>query len=286
MKYRICSDIHGEFFKDNSDAKFNRIVRNIIPTTEDDKNNILLLAGDIGTYSTWDTTYRRIISYLSPKFKYVILTAGNHSWYGCDFWGDEYNKLWNGAVIPKNVFYLKNEAMVLEENKTVVFGGCMWTSLGSDNPMAKMYVNGRMNDYSIIKRNRNENDDVPLYKSTSHKVAITPDDTISEFYKFKTKFESALDEFKNYENFIVLTHHAPSNESIDMRYRGSDLNVAYVEDMTKYMFDYPNIKLWTHGHMHSTNQYKVSNCDIVVNAYGYHSYEENLKYDKNMSIEI
>ena len=61
------------------------------------------------------------------------------------------------------------------------------------------------------------------------------------------------------------------------------MNGAYHSDLTEFIMDRPEIKLWVHGHMHDDFDYMIGDTRVVCNPRGYIGYETraktwNLKY--------
>lgn len=282
MQYRIASDIHTEFFANANNEKFKRIMSTIIPTTPEDKERVLILSGDVGLYSKWDITYGRTFSYLTKKFKKIIVVPGNHSYYHSDVWGIEEEFL-KGKTFPKNVHYFENQSAIINKD-TILIGACLWSDFDKENPITIMSAEMGMNDFRLIKKNPSIEPTVGLY---STKQSIRAIDAL-EKHKYSKQYiikmlKKACDE--GIKNKIVVTHHAPSEQSVDERYKDDSLNGAYKSDLEDIMEEF-QVTLWTHGHMHSTNNYKVGNTQVIGNAYGYFAYEPNPKYDRNLMIEI
>jgi len=72
------------------------------------------------------------------------------------------------------------------------------------------------------------------------------------------------------EKFVVVGHHAPTTLSTHERYVGQDLmNGGYRSDLSEFIMDRPQIKLWTHGHTHDPFDYMVGETRVVCNPRGY-----------------
>jgi hypothetical protein len=88
----------------------------------------------------------------------------------------------------------------------------------------------------------------------------------------------------------VLTHHAPSYQSVHPKYRNSGIaNGAYVSDLDDLILDHTSIKYWSHGHTHSSFRYKINECEVICNPRGYFGHNTsdlNLDFDPNLTIEI
>jgi hypothetical protein len=77
------------------------------------------------------------------------------------------------------------------------------------------------------------------------------------------------------EKFVVVGHHAPCKLSTKPQYQDDVLmNGAYSSDLSEFILDHPQIKLWTHGHTHDRFDYMIGSTRIVCNPRGYINYED------------
>ena len=60
------------------------------------------------------------------------------------------------------------------------------------------------------------------------------------------------------------------------KYVNNELNPAYASDLEDFIKGHSQIKLWTHGHIHSSSDYKIDECRVLCNPYGYAGYEQKL----------
>ncbi|MGN8063419.1 hypothetical protein ACTJK4_17350 [Ralstonia sp. 22111] len=65
---------------------------------------------------------------------------------------------------------------------------------------------------------------------------------------------------------VVVTHHAPSKQSVSMQYQGDLLTPAYASHLDDVV---ELVDLWIHGHMHDSFDYTVGACRVVCNPRGY-----------------
>lgn len=65
---------------------------------------------------------------------------------------------------------------------------------------------------------------------------------------------------------VVVTHHAPSRQSLHSRFGGDDLSPCYISDMP-YLLG--RSALWIHGHVHDSFDYEVEGTRVVANPRGY-----------------
>ena len=86
---------------------------------------------------------------------------------------------------------------------------------------------------------------------------------------------------------VVITHHAPSRNSIHPRFAGSLLNACFVSDAER-LLDASRARLWVHGHTHDSFDYLVNGTRVLCNPRGYakDGLNENPLFDANLLLEI
>ena len=67
---------------------------------------------------------------------------------------------------------------------------------------------------------------------------------------------------------VVVTHHAPSSQSVHPRYARDLLTPAFASNLEKLM-DGDRAALWIHGHMHESFDYEIYDTRVVCNPRGY-----------------
>jgi len=82
---------------------------------------------------------------------------------------------------------------------------------------------------------------------------------------------------------VFITHFLPSPKSIDPQFAASELNPYFCSNCEDLMT--PNIKLWIHGHTHSSCDYMVGETRVVCNPRGYTA-KENPKFDSQLLVEV
>jgi len=121
-----------------------------------------------------------------------------------------------------------------------------------------------MNDFRIIRNSG----------SIEDREKLTPMFVYNEHVNTMHYIKSVIDA-KSESKFVVVGHHAPSKQSVKPRYHGDHLtNGAYSSDLSEFILDHPQIKLWTHGHTHDVFDYMVGETRILCNPRGYILYEE------------
>ena len=51
------------------------------------------------------------------------------------------------------------------------------------------------------------------------------------------------------------------------------MNGGYSSDLSEFIMDHPQIKLWTHGHTHEEFDYMMGSTRVLCNPRGYIHYE-------------
>ncbi len=251
MKVKVFSDLHLEF----SDGYFD------VGT-----GDVLVLAGDICPASSLmkEDSYKEFFATCVANYNKVFYVMGNHEHYDHDFYFTE-NDIRNN--LPTGITLLENEVEFY--NGWAFVGTSLWASFNNYN-IEEMHACGdQMNDYNLV--------------TNGHRI-LTPIDTAIKHKEAMNYLESVIPTLSC--NVFVITHHAPSFESISNEYRSADVQGAYASDLTSFIEANPNIKFWTHGHVHETNNYMVGETNVISNPRGYHQYGENGSFDSNVEIEL
>ena len=64
------------------------------------------------------------------------------------------------------------------------------------------------------------------------------------------------------------------------------MNGGYSSDLSEFILDHPQIKLWTHGHTHEDFDYLIGSTRIVSNPRGYINYEDRADRFELKYVEI
>ena len=263
MRVRITSDLHIDVNKTTDFGFVDKL----------DKVDLNIIAGDIA--GSWRTEYDFLQDLQSDKP--IICVAGNHL--GYDYF--KYSLLMNVHDTKEfsikslkgninNVTYLHDD--YIEYRDYIIFGGTMYTDFnlyGHSVDTYKRYGERGLNDFNNVKTFDSEIGEIRT---------ITADDYIKWHSIFMKKLKRCLNKYKD-RKFIIVTHFAPSAKSIDKKYLSglnSCLNPCYSVNLDKFILENDNIKLWVHGHVHDSFDYKIGNCRIVCNPYGYYGYEQEI----------
>lgn len=232
MKIHVLSDLHTEF------ADFT------IPNVEAD---IRVVAGDVHTRE-------RGVSFLAANTRSIpsLYVAGNHEFYGAAIPKLHYKM--RAAAAGTKVTVLENDAIDIQD---VRFFGCtLWTDFELHGPesrdMAMLEAKTTMTDYKKIRLS-------PSYRK------LTPGASRGFHLNSLRQLEAALKTPFSGKT-VVITHHAPSAQSVD---DASDLiNSAYCSNLDDFILGNP-IDLWIHGHTHRCIDYQIGKTRVLSNQRGY-----------------
>jgi Icc-related predicted phosphoesterase len=206
------------------------------------------------------------------KYKKVFYVMGNHEHYHGKF-HKTYELL--KSILPNNVTILEKE--MFEYEGVVFLGGTLWTDLNKGDPMTVMVVKNMMNEYRCVQ---NFYPDKNLY----HK--LTPQHTVEEFRKTRDYFKMILEMTRD-KPVVVITHMAPSFNSVNEKYLSAGVaNAGYASDLSEFILDHENIRVWVHGHMHDPVDYKIGNTRVISNPRGYTPWEDGNGFEPGLYFEV
>lgn len=258
--FYLLSDIHFEFFKKN---QIDKIVYTM-KTKLRDQNNILLLPGDICLVNNDNFEY--FFNGVQPLFNKIFFILGNHEFYNSDIKStielvnEKINKL---NAIKNNIIFLNNGFYELEEYNLLIVGTTMWSNLSHNNKdisMAKYYIN----DFNYINNFRPK-DYQDLYEQN---------------YKF---LKETLDKYKDKKK-IIMTHHMPSYDLIDKKYKGSEMNICFASSLEDLCDD--SVVAWVYGHTHTPNEVKIKNTVFKCNPVGYIGENKTFKILDELNLNL
>lgn len=225
--------------------------------------------------------YRRFINEELIKYRKVIMIAGNHEHYH-NRYEDTIPRL--KKEMPDNVHFLEAESVQIED--VHFFGGTFWTDSNKKNPVAMSAIKQFMTDFTVIKHGDSIKVET-MYGNAYYTNKFTPEFVADIFYETVKKLKSFLDEHTN-DKVVVVSHHGPSPLSINAKYRNEgDINYGYMSNLTEFIMDHPQIKVWCHGHMHDPVDYMIDNTRVISNPRGYYGYEQRAyEFDPRFSFEI
>jgi hypothetical protein len=268
-KISVCSDLHLEFGYQE------------LPGGE-----VLILAGDIcearsfkkqfhstrvtdanpGTYRYCDFFYKEC-----AKYDRVFYVMGNHEHYHGRF---DRTKIELEEILPKNVRILENEFEIY--NGVLYLGATLWTDCDRGNPVSLHQIKYGMNDFRYIKN---------YYVNKNLYYNLTPEHTVDVHKNTLRYFQEVLTEHSSMP-CVVITHHAPSHLSIHPRYINAPMNGAYVSDLSNFILDNENIRVWVHGHNHDQFSYPIGKTQVMSNPRGYVGHEDTSEFDPGFFFKV
>jgi Icc-related predicted phosphoesterase len=297
MKIALASDVHLEFG--------DLILKN------EENADVLILAGDICTVKVFKhkpkerMKVKDFFKRCAFQFPHVVYIMGNHEHYDFDI-ADTYDRLKAELADLPNIHVLEKETW--EHNGITFLAGTLWTDMNKNDSLTLWHTGQRMSDFQLIKNSnrmihhknviyaknpengsllKDINGELVIEKVDHYEKASrwSPEDSVEDHKKMLNYIDIVTqDKTKKY---VVVTHHAPSSESIAECYKGDKLmNGAFHSDLSEFILDRPQIKLWTHGHMHNVSDYVIGNTRVVCNPRGYIKYESIANWFKLQYLEV
>ena len=250
MKIQLFSDLHLEcaFF--------------MPPVNSAD---VVVLAGDIGV-GTQGVKWARDVFDVP-----VIYVCGNHEFHD-PRWSMAEHKAWMGkACEGSNIHLLDNDVAVIDGVRFI--GTTLWSDLTHAPDALCCDIDRIIVKYGISRR----------VGSLVH---------FSEAYA-QSLFERnrawlATELAKPFDGkTVVVTHHAPSFNSLHAQYQGDPWNPCFISDLEHLMGD--GVDLWLHGHTHNNFDYQVNGTRVACNPRGYPNplgNWENRMFDPDFMIHL
>jgi len=275
MKIRVVSDLHVDV-NDMSEQEYDWFKF----TDQLNETDVLLIAGDTAGSSYKEQDFYK---YLRSKTEIpIIVVGGNHLGYDYIRYR-QINAIMNynnpldqtkedcikQLKKDKNITFLDNT--YIELDNYIIFGGTMYSNFllyGSHKDACMNTAERWLNDFRYV---------YTFDKKTNTVRPVTANDYIKWFNKFMRNLKKCIKETN--KDIIVLTHFAPSIKSVESKYLnrpnrfsspGSELNAVYASPLEEFILDNPRIKLWVHGHVHSSFNYNIGQCNIICEPYGYY----------------
>ena len=271
MKIALCSDLHLEFQDidlQNTEGAEVLILSGDIMIAEDLHNHKHFdynpytsgALADLGRRQATALRFRNFLKRCSDAFPHVVYVAGNHEFYHGK-WKASLQDLRDECAMFSNVYFLERDVKVI--NDVTFIGATLWTDCNKGDPLTLHALTDMMNDFRIIR-----NDEHGYTKLRPAHAMYRHQQTISYL-------KSILPDMKD-RKIVFVGHHAPSKQSTHPKYQHDQLmNGGYSSDLSEFILDHPEIKLWTHGHTHDPFDYMIGETRIVCNPRGYAGHDPN-----------
>ncbi len=198
----------------------------------------------------------------------VLYVVGNHEYYHSST-PKLLNKL-RAATEGTNVRVLENDCTVIDG---VRFFGCtLWTDfrLLGQAEIAGEEARDLMTDYRVIRVS-------PKYRK------LTPNDTAGKHMASVRWLKRALSDSSESRR-VVITHHAPSPQSVADHFKSDLLSASYASDLDDLVKE-SDAAFWIHGHMHESYDYFLGQTRVVCNPRGYAD-SPNPEFNPDLVLEI
>jgi predicted phosphodiesterase len=243
MKVQIFSDIHLEHYH----------ACEVFPFLQE--GDVLILAGDIlnakhlKTNGYLKSVYQRFLEDCSKNYDKILYILGNHEPWGYNYEGS-YRTI--REALPDNFHLLENEFIKI--GGWNFWGATFWTNFRNANVIEMMEAECLMNDYKTIRIGSNFR-------------KLRAQDTLNIHNKSRDSLLNFLEDTK--ENVFIITHHAPSYQSVADEFKTAPCNSAYCSDYDGLILNNPQIKYFVHGHTHHPFDYMIGDCRVICNPVGY-----------------
>jgi Icc-related predicted phosphoesterase len=247
MKLHILNDLHIEF------EDF---------TPPETVADVVILAGDIGVGLEG-------LRWAEDRFpdRPVIYVPGNHEFYHHDIALIDELK----AQAPEYIHVLNDDQVVIDGVRFL--GSILWTDFAlfgeGERFFAMQAARKRMTDFSLI---------------SNQGQRFTPEDAARLNTASRGWLAAMLAEPFDGRT-VVVTHHAPSSQSVHPRYARDLLTPAFASNLENLM-EGERASLWVHGHMHESFDYEVYGTRVICNPRGYAPNALNPEFRPDYVIEI
>lgn len=229
MKIQYLSDLHLEYFKENTDI-FNFVKP---------EGDILVLAGDISSFYNLHQIHI-FLKQLSKHFKALLYIPGNHEYYfpkrKSRFQRRNKSFLYNYILYLEkkisNLYFLDKGSICIDD---ICIAGCtLWTHCSLE------YLPSYIRIHEIDKKQYNK----------MHQDSL----------QFLYNIDQYCHEHK--KKLIIVTHHCP------LKTPDQDLSNHCIYYANLDFNKFKKVKYWIYGHTHKNQEVKINNIHITCNQYG------------------
>lgn len=288
MKVALASDVHLEFGTislENTESADVLILSGDICVAKD-----LMKRDDSGIFDRFDrsNSIHQFFQECCERFSHVVYVMGNHEHYHGDY-ANTITTLRNRLGYLVNLHILDKEMVQL--GGVSFIGGTLWTDMNKEDPMTLRHIKGMMNDFRLVDNsnsvvNFKTFDENGNAEFKTRVAKFSPEDAVVD-HRAMLEYIRLMIEGKFDQKFVVVGHHSPSKLSTKPRYEKEVImNGGYSSDLSEFILDHPQIKLWTHGHTHHKFDYMIGSTRIVCNPRGYKDYEPEADNFKLQFIEV
>ena len=255
MKIRCWSDLHI----DGAALAFG----------QDCPDEVLVLAGD--TANSLVRCVNACIE-LSPKFKAIIVIAGNHEYYKGDIWAT-FAKDFRWLVRDfHNIHFLDTKNLMIED--VTFIGATLWSNFDNSNSYCLAESSRCINDFRFMRIGDHQGVK-PSWMQKEHQYDLN-------------FIREACKSIKGKK--VVVTHFPPLRDFQHPRWgsiKENPLNGYFMSDLEHEIEDL-EFNLWICGHTHDGSDFEKWGKRFVCNprGYAYRGKPENEQWDINKVVEV
>lgn len=244
MEFKVLSDLHIDKYSSLPFADW---------VSKGDKARALIVAGDVCSLTT-PSPMKRVLNFLSEQFAYVFIALGNHEYAHGDL---TTTVLQMSALIKSlgktNVFLLQKNDFISDD--FIIIGATLWSDLSHNKSML------------MAKSHRKQA--AFFEKNAAHLTAKERYDIMQTLHCDEKKwlFEQMKKHQLSAKKIIVVTHYAPSFNSINPIFKTDNHRFFYASNLDKDI-DVYSPHIWLHGHTHYHCDYYIGSTRILANPYG------------------
>jgi Icc-related predicted phosphoesterase len=216
--------------------------------------DVLILAGDIVRLAYIDRLRYVAFNYIANHLP-VLFVPGNH-----EFWYAQ-----RDVALSAYKWYCRQNGIEFLHNRAVVIGGVQFcgTTLWTNYQLMPLSLEKAM----ILAATLFEHGCIRKY---GDKIWMPADARKAHTHAMQFLHRAVP---QHQGTNVVITHHAPSRQSVHSRYKYDNLNVAFASHLPK-TFEKLKPALWIHGHMHNGFDYYEDSTRVICNPRGYPYYIE------------
>jgi Icc-related predicted phosphoesterase len=200
----------------------------------------------------------------------IIVVLGNHEYYGHQLVSVPLDYIVALSKID-DVYMVERGAAHIGNVR--FFGATLWSFI-PDGLAVKIAKD--IEDYHSIY-----NEDPEFEK---HPSCVTPTQTVQKWRDSVKFLDDALG--RKFDGLsVIVTHYAPSINSVVSEYVGDPVGCAFYSDLD-YLIEKHQPRLWVHGHMHQMRAYRIGDTQVLCNPRGYPFEALNTGFINNFIYEI
>ena len=262
MRLRFVSDLHLEFGGRDGPGAF------VMPAHPDDRETVLLLAGDIDV----DKHAVKLARRSARQFRAVVQIAGNHEFYKSGSPQRLPDKLADAVTDLDNVYFLELGTVDIDDVR--IIGATLWSDFDRGNEVAMFDAKWKLNDFPRIRTGTPR---APYARRFSPHDARALHDKSRDFVFREVEAAHRLG-----LKPVVVTHHAPR---LPAGPNGSLLSFAFGSDLEEQIRASRAV-LWVHGHVHTSHDDYIGETRVVCNPRGYVGVELNPAFNPHAAVEV